>query len=80
MSQQKLKLKAHLRLMIPRLAKEANQLKDPEARSRWMKLRKIALSPKTIESCCSNEGVSVDFFNKWGKRLVKSKRLTGVAV
>jgi transposase InsO family protein len=78
MSQQKLKLKAHLRLMIPRLAKEANQLKDPAARSRWMKLRKIALSPKTIESCCSNEGVSVDFFNKWGNRLVKSKRLTGL--
>ena len=78
MSQKKLKLKEHLRLMIPRLATEANQLKDPEARSRWMKLRKIALSPKTIESCCSNEGVSVDFFNKWGKRLVKSKRLVGL--
>ncbi len=27
----KLKLKAELRLMIPRLANEANQLKDPEA-------------------------------------------------
>ena len=75
MSQQKLKLKVHIRLMIPRLAKEANQLKDSEARSRWMKLRKIALSPKTIEMCCSNEGVSVDFFNKWGQRLVKGKSL-----
>ena len=75
MSQKKLKLKEHLRLMIPRLAAEANQLKDPEARSRWMKIRKIALSPKTIALCCSNEGVSVDYFNKWGKRLVKGKRL-----
>lgn len=78
MSQQKLKLKEHLRLMIPRLSAEANQLKDSEARSRWMKIRKIALSPKTIESCCSKEGVSVDFFNKWGTRLVKSKRLAGL--
>jgi hypothetical protein len=78
MSQKKLKLKEHLCLMIPRLAMEANQLKDPEARSRWMKLRKIALSPKTIESCCSHEGMSVDFFNKWGKRLIKFRGLAGL--
>lgn len=51
MSLKKLKLKEHLRLMIPRLATEANQLKDPEARTRWMKLRKIALvSAKGDES------------------------------
>lgn len=75
---QKLKLKEHLRLMIPRLSKEANQLKDPEARSRWMRIKKIALSPKTIEYACGNEGVSVDFFNKWGNRLVKAKRMVGL--
>lgn len=78
MSLKKLKLKEHLRLMIPRLAVEANQLKDPEARSRWMRIKKIALSPKTIEYACAKEGVSVDFFNKWGIRLIKSKRLVGL--
>ncbi len=60
MSQTKLKLRVELCLMIPRLAKEANQLKDSEARSRWMKLRKIALSPKPVVKACANEGVSVD--------------------
>ena len=64
--------------MIPRLSAEANQLKDSEARSRWMRIKKIALSPKTIEHACAKEGVSVDFFNKWGCRLVKSKRLIGL--
>ena len=75
MSQKKLKAKEELRLMIPRLAAEANQLKDHEARRRWMKLRKIALSAKSITSCCSDEGVSVDFFSKWARRLIKSRRL-----
>ena len=74
----KLKLRAELRLMIPRLAKEANQLKDPEARSRWMKLRKIALSVKSTEHACANAGVSVDWFGKWGKQLIKSRRLAGL--
>lgn len=62
-------LKNQLRLMIPRLAKEANQLKDTEARSRWMKLRSIAMSPKSIAKVCRDQGCSVDFFNKWGKKL-----------
>ena len=74
----KLKLKAELRLMIPRLAKEANQLKDPEARSRWMKLRKIALSVKSTNCACASAGVSVDWFGKWGNQLIKSRRLAGL--
>ena len=53
MSHKKLKLKEELRLMVPRLARAANQLKDPEARSRWMRIRKIVLSPKSIASCCA---------------------------
>jgi hypothetical protein len=74
----KLKLKAELRLMIPRLAKEANQLKDIEARSRWMKLRKIALSVKSTDHACANAGVSTDWFRKWGNKLIKSRRLVGL--
>ena len=74
----KLKLKAELRLMIPRLASEANQLKDVEARSRWMKLRKIALSIKSTEHACANAGVSADWFRKWGNKLIKARRLRGL--
>lgn len=74
----KLKLKAELRLMIPRLAKEANQLKDTEARSRWMKLRKIALSVKSTDHACAHVGVSADWFRKWGNKLIKSRRLVGL--
>lgn len=75
MPRTKLKLRSELALMIPRLAAEANQLKDSEARSRWMRLRRIVLSSKTIIAACADVGVSVDFFNKWGTRLVKSRRL-----
>lgn len=74
----KLKLKAELRLMIPRLAKEANQLKDTEARSRWMNLRKIALSIKSTDQACANAGVSTDWFRKWGNKLIKARRLAGL--
>lgn len=71
-------LKNQLRLMIPRLAKEANQLKDKEARSRWMKLRAIALSSKPIAKSCADHGCSEDYFNKWGQRLLKFRRLAGL--
>ncbi len=46
-------LKDQLRLMIPRLAKEANQLRDTEARRRWMQLRAVALSSKSIFKACA---------------------------
>ena len=71
-------LKDQLRLMIPRLSAEANQLKDRDARGRWMQLRSIALSPKCVAQACANRGCSVDFFNKWGTRLVKARRLSGL--
>lgn len=78
MPQTKIKLRAELRLMIPRLAAEANQLKDTEARSRWMKLRRIVLSSKPVAKACAAEGVSTDWYNKWGKSLIKFRRLTGL--
>ncbi len=78
MSQKKIKLKDELRLMIPRLSGEANKLRDKEARSRWMIIRRIVLSPKSIVKVCAQEGVSVDWFEKWGKRLLKFRRLIGL--
>ena len=71
-------LKDQLRLMIPRLAKEANQLRDREARRRWMQLRAVALSSKSISKACAAIGCSEDFFNKWGQRLIKARGLKGL--
>jgi len=67
-------LKNQLLKLLPRFSKEANKIKDPEARSRWMRLRSITLSPKSIAKACSFYGMSEDSYNKWGKRLLKKPR------
>ncbi len=36
-------LRKQLKLILPRLAQEANKLRDTEARSRWMKLKQITI-------------------------------------
>ena len=36
-------LREQLRKIMPRLSEEANKLRDPEARSRWMLLNKILI-------------------------------------
>ena len=43
-----------------------------------MLVRAIALSPKPIVRACAQAGCSVDFFSKWGKRLLKSRGLKGL--
>lgn len=68
-------LKKQLRMIIARLGKEANKLSDPEARSRWMKLRSISESPKTLASACRFYGASEDWYRKWGLRLKKNPRI-----
>ena len=78
MSHQKLKLKETLRLMIPKLSRQANQLTNKEARSRWMHLKAIAMSPKSITTVCSSLGVSADYFEKWAHRLIKRRNVLGL--
>ena len=68
-------LRKQLRLILPRLASEANKLRDTEARSRWMKLKQITMSPKSLTQACSFYGWSMDCYNKWGTRLRKEPRL-----
>ncbi len=72
-------LKKQLRLLLPKLAKEANQLRDPEARSRWMRIKLIANSPKSVRKACGFYGMSEDSFSKWGRRLWKFKSLKGLS-
>jgi len=67
-------LRNQLRKLLPRFAQEANKIVNPEARSRWMKLRKITESPKSVAQACRFYGMSEDSYAKWGKALLKRPR------
>ena len=68
-------LRLQLRKILPRLSAEANKLRDPEARSRWMKLKQITESKKSLSRACAFFGWSEDAYCKWGHRLRKQPRL-----
>lgn len=68
-------LRLQLRKIMPRLASEANKLRDTEARSRWMKLKDITNSPKSLSRACAFYGWSMDAYQKWGTRLRKQPRV-----
>ena len=68
-------LRKQLKLILPRLSSEANRLRDTEARSRWMKIKQITISPKSLTQACAFYGWSMDAYNKWGTRLRKEPRL-----
>ncbi|MGZ3732797.1 MAG: DDE-type integrase/transposase/recombinase [Parachlamydiaceae bacterium] len=64
-------LRNQLRKLLPRFSQEANKIRDEEARSRWMKLKKISESSKSLAQACRFFGMSEDAYIKWGKRLLK---------
>jgi transposase InsO family protein len=64
-------LKKQLIKLLPRFSEEANKIKHPEARSRWMKIKKITESPKSLAQACRFFGMSEDAYNKWGRRVLK---------
>lgn len=68
-------LRNQLRKLLPRFAKEANKIIKTEARSRWMRLRKITESPKSLAQACRVYGMSEDSYNKWGQRLLRNPRI-----
>lgn len=65
-------LRNQLRKLLPRFAKEANKIKNPEARSRWMRLRRITESTKSLVQACRFYGMSEDSYAKWGQRVLKN--------
>lgn len=67
-------LRNQLRKLLPRFAKEANKIKNPEARSRWMRLRRVTESTKSLVQACRFYGMSEDSYSKWGQRLLKNPR------
>jgi transposase InsO family protein len=68
-------LKDQLALILPKLAKEANQNKDPDVKKRFYQLKSIVESKKDVKKACSAIGVSCDFFYEWGSRLKKNPRI-----
>jgi transposase InsO family protein len=68
-------LRSQLRKIIPRLFAEANKLRDPEARGRWMRMRQITESGKSLAQACAFYGWSEDAYRKWGHRLRKCPRI-----
>jgi hypothetical protein len=71
-------LRSQLRKIMPRLAQDANKLRDREARSRWMKLKQITESTKSLARACAFYGWSEDAYNKWGTRLRKQPRMASI--
>lgn len=67
-------LRNQLRKLLPRFAQEANKIRDPEARSRWMRLRRITESTKSLAQACRAYGMSEDSYRKWCVRLLKRPR------
>lgn len=64
-------LRNQLRKLLPRFSKEANKIRNEEARSRWMKLRSITESTKSLAQACRFYGMSEDSYIKWARRLLK---------
>lgn len=68
-------VKYQLRLLLPSLSHQARGISDSEIKWRYYKLKRIAESPKSIESVCRHEGKSSAWFFNWAKRLIKQKDL-----
>jgi len=64
-------IKYQLRKLLPTLTEEAKQLKDSEARERLYLIRKVANSPKPVESVCHSRGRSTKYFYEWSGRLLE---------
>jgi hypothetical protein len=68
-------LKLQLKKILPDLSKQANTISDPEIKKRLYLIRAVVNSPKSVGKVCQGRGVSSDYFNKWGKILLKAKDL-----
>lgn len=69
------KLKHQLMAILPKLSEEANQCRDREIKERYYLIRAVVMSKKSVTKACAEQGRSTDYFNKWGKRLLKQKSL-----
>ena len=71
-------LKVQLQNILPSLVKEANANQDKEIRRHLYLIKAVCGSPKSVNKVCEARGVSTDQFYLWGRRLLKSKKLTSL--
>ena len=66
-------VKYQLRELLPSLSSKAQAISDPDAKSKFKILKKIAESEKSVEFKCAEFGKSHQWFYKWAKVLLKKK-------
>ena len=68
-------LKLQLKLILPKLSKEANANQNREIKRHLYLLKAVCASTKSVKQVCESRGVSTDQFYVWGNRLLKAKTL-----
>lgn len=71
-------LKYQLRKLLPSLSVQSRHNSNQEIKVRWKPIKRIVESSRSIAGCCSREGVSESWFNKWAKRLLSKKCLSAL--
>lgn len=62
-----------LRKLLPSLSSQARRISEPEVKSRFHRVKRVAESTKPVRRACRQEGLSHQSFYEWAKRLLKSK-------
>ena len=68
-------LKNQLKLILPKLSKEANANQDKEIKRHLYLIKAVCSSTKSVKQVCEKRGVSTDQFYLWAKRLKKFKSI-----
>lgn len=71
-------VKYQLRELLPSLSAQARAISDSEVKSRFLVLKRIAESEKSVEAKCALEGKSTQWFYKWAEVLLKAKDLVSL--
>ena len=69
------KLQRQLKELLPRLSKEAQKLRAPEAKKSYYLLKAVSQSPKPVRTACEARGESTKTFYKWAKRVLATQSL-----
>jgi transposase InsO family protein len=68
-------IKYQLLELLPSLVSQAQGNSDPEIKTRFKFLKRVAESKQSIERVCEERGRSTQYFYKWAEALLKSKNL-----
>jgi len=71
-------LRKQLVKIIYGLSEEANKNHDREIKERYYFLRSVVRSKQSVTWACARAGISTDTFERWGKRLLRQKKLVAL--